>query len=240
MSALDHILFAAICAGLPLLEWLWLYPRFVRARAAARSGARERRYVITMLFLWGLAASVLVLWAILGRPFDYLRLGIGYPLRGGIGLALAIAYAGLAWAQRRSVLKQPDAVDLVRRQLGKAEALLPRTPSEYKLFLFVAITAGICEEILFRGFVMWYLAVWTSALAAALISSALFGLAHIYIGVPHVIRGAIVGAVFAALVLGTGSLWAAMALHAVIDLSSGALVYRALGPIEPSPIPTRD
>ncbi|HLG97560.1 MAG TPA: CPBP family intramembrane glutamic endopeptidase [Bryobacteraceae bacterium] len=235
MNALDHVLFAAICAGLPLLDWLWMYPRFVRATAERRPGARERGYAITMLSSWGLMACVLALWIALGRPLDTLRLGIGYPMRGGIGLALAALYALLAWAQKRAVLKQPDAAELVRRQLGKAEALMPRSAREYRLFMLVAITAGICEEILFRGFVMWYLTVWTSAIPAALISSVLFGLAHTYIGIPHVIRSAIVGAVLAALVLGTGSLWAAMALHAVIDLSSGDLVYRTLGRAETSP-----
>ena len=228
MTGLDHILFALICLALPLVDWLWLYPRLVRTTAAGVTGARERGYIHTILTAWGLTACVLALWIVLGRPLDYLRLGLGYGLRAGIGLALAVAYAALAWAQRRAVLRRPDAAELVRRQLGRADALMPRTLREYRLFQLVAITAGICEEILYRGFVMWYLAVWTGAIPAALISSVLFGLAHIYIGIPHVIRSMIVGGVFAVLVLGTGSLWPAVVLHAVIDLFSGDLAYRAL------------
>ena len=226
MTALDHILFAVICLGAPLIDWLWLYPRLRRATAAGVTGARERGYIQTILTAWGLTACVIALWIALGRPFDYLRLGIGYAVRAGIGLALAAAYAGLAWVQRRAVLRRPDAVELVQRQLGRADALMPRTPREYRLFQVVAITAGICEEILYRGFVMWYLVIWTSAVPAALISSILFGLAHVYIGIPHVIRSMIVGGVFAVLVLGTGSLWPAIVLHAVIDLFSGDLTYR--------------
>jgi uncharacterized protein len=75
---------------------------------------------------------------------------------------------------------------------------------------------------------MWYLAIWITIIPAALVSSILFGFAHIYIGIPHVIRTVIVGAVFAVVVLGTGSLWPAIVLHAAIDLFSGDLVYHTL------------
>jgi CAAX protease family protein len=233
MRALDHILFVVICLASPLIDWLWLYPRLRRATAAGVAGARVRGYILTMLTSWGLTACVIALWLAFGRPFDYLRLGIGNPPRAGIGLALAAAYAVFAWMQRRAVLRQPDAAELVRRQLGRADALMPHTPREYRLFRMVAITAGICEEVLYRGFVMWYLALWITVIPAALVSSILFGFAHIYIGIPHVIRTMIVGAVFAVVALGTGSLWPAIVLHAVIDLFSGDLVYRTLHAVQP-------
>lgn len=233
MSVLDHILFVVICLASPLIDWLWLYPRLRRAAAAGVVGARERGYVLTMLTSWGLTACVLALWLAFGRPFGYLRLGIGNPLRAGIGLALAGAYVVIAWIQRRAVLRQPDAAEIVRRQLGPADALMPHTPRENRLFRMLAITAGICEEVLYRGFVMWYLAISITIIPAALVSSILFGFAHIYIGIPHVIRTVIVGAVFAVVVLSTGSLWPAVVLHAAIDLFSGDLAYRTLHAVQP-------
>jgi len=228
MSAFDHILFVAICLASPLIDWLWLYPRLRRASAAGVAGARVRGYLLTILTAWGLTACVVALWLAFGRPFDYLRLGIGIPARTGIGLALAITYIVFAGMQRRTALRRPDIADSVRKQLGRADALMPHTAREYRLFQMVAITAGICEEVLYRGFVIWYLAIWTALIPAALLSSILFGFAHIYIGLPHVLRTTIVGAVFAILVLGTGSLWPAIFLHAAIDLFSGDLAYRLL------------
>lgn len=228
MSALDHILFVVICLASPLIDWLWLYPRLRRATSAGVAGARVRGYVLTMLTSWGLTACVIALWLAFGRPFDYLRLGIGTPLRTALGLALSAVYVVFAWVQRRAVLGQPDAAALVQRQLGRADALMPHSPREYRLFQMVAISAGICEEILYRGFVIWYLAIWTSLIPAAVISSILFGFAHIYIGISHVIRTVIVGGVMAALVLATGSLWPAIILHAAIDLFSGDLAFQVL------------
>jgi CAAX protease family protein len=232
-TAFDHVLFATVCFASPLADWLWLYPRLVRATASGVPGKRVRGYLTNMLTAWGLTACVLALWANRDRPWTDLRLGIGNPLGLGIGFALTVAYMVFARAQRRSVLARPDASDLLRRQLGRAAALMPQTPREFQLFLLVAITAGICEELLFRGFVMWYLAVWTGAIPAAVISSVLFGFAHIYIGIPHVIRSGLVGAVFATLVLATGSLWPAIVLHAAVDLFAGDLTYHALHPAEP-------
>ena len=228
MSAFDHTLFVAICLASPLIDWLWLYPRLRRSTAAGVAGARVRGYVLTMLTAWGLTACVVALWLSFGRPFDYLRLGLGMPIRTEIGFALVVAYVVFAWAQTRAALRRADVADLVREQLGRADTLMPHTPREFRMFQMVAITAGICEEVLYRGFVIWYLAVWTAIIPAALVSSILFGFAHIYIGIQHVLRTTIVGVVLAALVLVTGSLWPAVALHAAIDLFAGALTYRAL------------
>jgi membrane protease YdiL (CAAX protease family) len=228
MTLLDHILFAVVCLASPLIDWLWLYPRFQRALAAGVAGARQRGYIITMLTSWGLTACVIALWLGFGRPLEYLRLGGGNLPRTAIGLALTAIYIAFALAQRRVILRQPDAAEIVRRQLGRADALMPHTPRELTLFRMVAITAGICEEVLYRGFVMWYLAIWISLVPAAIVSSILFGLAHTYIGVPHVIRTMIVGGVFAALALGTGSLWPGVILHAAVDLFSGDLGYHVL------------
>ena len=47
------------------------------------------------------------------------------------------------------------------RSLRQANPLVPRTNGEYPGMILVALTAGVCEEILFRGYVTWYfLAFW--------------------------------------------------------------------------------
>jgi membrane protease YdiL (CAAX protease family) len=55
------------------------------------------------------------------------------------------------------------------------------------------------------------------------LAAVLFGLAHLYLGHMHVVRAAIVGAVFGLLVIGTGSLWLAIVLHIAMDLIGGAV-----------------
>ena len=73
----------------------------------------------------------------------------------------------------------------MRRSLGHADPLVPRTKGERRGVILLALTAGICEELMFRGFVIWYfLAFWPGTrfgvIFAIVASSILFGLrAHL-------------------------------------------------------------
>jgi len=113
------------------------------------------------------------------------------------------------------------------RKYSSADALqafsyfFPATRSERRWFAFVCITAGICEETLFRGFLLHYLHVipWTLNLTLALlISSVIFGLNHLYAGVGGVASNIVFGFLLGLLFLLTGNLLLPIVLHAVMDL----------------------
>ena len=65
---------------------------------------------------------------------------------------------------------------------------------------------------------------WWGALPAA---SLAFGLGHAYQGFRGVVQTGLVGAFFGAVYFVTGSLWASMVLHALMDLHTGHLAWRA-------------
>jgi hypothetical protein len=132
---------------------------------------------------------------------------------------------------------RPDQIQPARRltcdcpcaQLAQALARFLRLDSNHdsgKTYLgTVAISAGICEEIVFRG---WLLSTLHSALrldgtALVLVAAALFGLAHSYQGITGMILTAFAGAVFCALYVATGSLLVPIALHILIDLRFAVL-----------------
>lgn len=97
----------------------------------------------------------------------------------------------------------------------------PATWTERRWWVFVAITAGVCEETLFRGFMLHYLHVFPWALnltLALLISSVIFGCNHLYQGVGGVAGSAIVGFLFGLLFLLTGNLLLPIIFHGVVDL----------------------
>ncbi len=230
---LDHILLIMITLVWPVAEWRWYYPRSVRAIAAAVPSARARLYRNCVVPQWVFSACILALWVSRGRPWAALMLGASTPLRLGIAFALVAVILALLWGQRRTLFARPNWFDLVRRSLNRAEPLVPRTAGEYRGMILVAFTAGICEELLFRGFVMWYfLAFWPGArsglILAIVASSILFGFGHIYLGVRNVRGTTIGGLFFAALALLAGSLLPAMMVHAVLDLHAFDLGYRAL------------
>jgi membrane protease YdiL (CAAX protease family) len=227
-AAPDHVLFVLIALVSPVVDYFWLYPWLTRASEAGVPGVRPRAYLLGILGQWVPVGVVLALWASRARPFTVLGFGIGSPLRLGIGLALAGAVVGLLRLQRRAIFARPERFELVLRQVGSARPLLPHTRGELRGFKLLSITAGICEEIMYRGYIWWYVAVWTGPVAAAAISSILFGAGHLYLDRKSAVRAGIVGAVMAGIVLGCGSLWPAMILHAAIDINSGSLAFHAL------------
>jgi uncharacterized protein len=229
---LDHFLLIIITVVWPVAEWRWYYPLSVRAIAAGIPGARARLYRNSVVPQWVFTACIVALWAFRGRSWAALMLGSSTPLRLGIAFALVALIMGLGFLQRRKLFARPNWSELVRRSLKHAEPLVPRTTGEYRGMIVVAFTAGICEELLFRGFVMWYfLAFWPGTrgglILAIVASSILFGFGHIYLGVHNVSGTTIGGLFFVALVLLAGSLLPAMLVHAALDLHTFDLGYRA-------------
>ncbi len=98
-------------------------------------------------------------------------------------------------------------------------------------YLALAITAGLCEEFLYRGFAMAVLAnLGLRTWLVVVLSSVLFGLAHSYQG-----RGGIVMTMVVGLVLGTsrtafGSLVPAVFWHSAVDVVAGTAGPRYLTP----------
>jgi len=228
MNAFDHALVPTLVLLLPIVDRVWLYPSLVRATRAEVPGARSRFYALGTLVEWAFAGSVLALWVADARPWSALRLGTPEPWRLATGLLLSALYGGLAWSTRRRLLAHPERLARMAKHLSSAAALLPRTAAERRSFAVLSVTAGICEEILFRGYLPGYLGAWASPLVAVLASSVLFGFAHAYLGFPHVVRTSIVGALLAGLVALSGSLVPAMIVHAAMDLVSGDVGPRAL------------
>ncbi len=223
----DHILFALLLV-LPLVEWRWTWPRYLARLATGSPGVRCRFYQTLVLSEWAPVLCLLGFWAARRRSWSRLLLAGSTPLRIGLGLGSALLLIGLLRLQRRWLLARPERIERLRPNLLYAKPLLPHTPAEYRLFRLVSITAGVCEEVLFRGFLLWYLAVWTGPVAAVILSSLLFGAGHLYLGLNQTPKAALAGLVFATLAVASGSLWPAILLHAAIDWNSGDLGFRAL------------
>lgn len=223
----DHALVALSVLG-SIVHWRWAYPRAVRQMAAGERGARMRLYSYIIAVTWAGTLAVATLWIAQRRPWDLLRIGGGSGWRLAAGLAVAAAYIVLGALQRRALLARPEALERLGRTFGTAMSLVPATASERRGFRAVSITAGICEELFYRGFMMWYLGAFAGPFVAIILSSAAFGFDHIYLGRKHVVRTSIGGVAFSLLVLLSGSLLPAIVVHIVADVLSGDLGERVV------------
>ncbi|MCL2198539.1 MAG: CPBP family intramembrane metalloprotease [Defluviitaleaceae bacterium] len=128
------------------------------------------------------------------------------------------------------LLTSAKAKEDAKKQISMNEGVgqsLPQTKKEKWLFSILSLSAGICEEIIFRGFLVFLLqAIFPdiSILLIILMTSVTFGIFHLYQGFKGVIKTGIFGAFLMCLVLVTDSLIIAMLLHFLLDFSSTFLL----------------
>ena len=107
------------------------------------------------------------------------------------------------------------------------KSLLPQTGWEDAVFLVLSLTAGLCEEMIFRGYLQRQFAAWTKSVAAAIaVQGVLFGLGHAYQGWAHVILIAIYGCLFGLLARWRKSLRPGMMAHFLQDGVAGMVAAR--------------
>ena len=113
--------------------------------------------------------------------------------------------------------------------------LQPKTFAEKAAFLLVLCpTAGILEEIVFRGFLLILFTQWAGGdiWSAALTTSILFGLGHAYQGAGGILATGIFGYTAAVSVIYSGSLVPAIIAHTLYDMAT-VVIYRPIS--EPPP-----
>lgn len=109
----------------------------------------------------------------------------------------------------------------VQEQTDNIQFMLPTTINERLLFVLVAFTAGFCEEVIFRGVMLYeleHLPLYFSPVAMIVITGVLFGIVHFYQGIKGVIGTGYLGVILFYLYIATGNLWICIMIHFVIDV----------------------
>ena len=225
LTVFDHILVAILFIVTPVLS-VTDYRKLKSQLNAGKSTARLFLYRSWIAWSWGLTLAVVALWLVYKRSIPQLGFGLETGRGFWIGLAITVVVCGLAAVQAIGLRRDPEKLRAAASQVERVQAMIPRTSQEAREFSALSITAGICEEILYRGYLMFYI---TSTMAiegmwlAALLSSLAFGLVHAYQGPKGVLKTGLIGLAMAGLYLLTGSIWLLIVLHAVIDLVSGSI-----------------
>ncbi|HEY4905780.1 MAG TPA: CPBP family intramembrane glutamic endopeptidase [Candidatus Sulfotelmatobacter sp.] len=109
-----------------------------------------------------------------------------------------------------------------------AQGLLPKGVVESLAWLPLALSAGFCEELAFRGYLQkQFQAITGSAGWAILIQALVFGIGHLYEGVGSVARIMLFGVLFGLLALWKKSLIPGMIAHAWSDIF-GVIIFRRM------------
>jgi len=141
-----------------------------------------------------------------------------------VATVLTVAYFLVALKRLDSSSKARQAM---MKQMDHVRWFMPTTKKESHYFILgVAVSAGICEELLFRAYLLFTLGQLMPIYLAVLVSSIAFGLGHIYQGWGHVVRIGIYGGAMALAYLVTGSIIMPILFHVIVDMFSGAMAYK--------------
>lgn len=229
MNALDIYGLAVILTLAVVLPLMGVrdFRRLVRWINEGRPGARLHMYNSVIAMQWTLTFIFTGLWLVKGRTLSdmgLLPVAAGWQwLAIGIGLAAALFMV----LQMVYLLRHPDKLSKLTVKMGEVASLAPQTDVEVRRFNVASITAGVCEEILYRGILFAILAAALGDWPAVVLSSLIFGLGHAYQGLVGIGKTTLVGLLLALLMAFTGSLFVPILLHAVIDLTSGRLLTAA-------------
>jgi|HubBroStandDraft_6_1064221.scaffolds.fasta_scaffold03077_4 membrane protease YdiL (CAAX protease family) len=206
-----HTLFVGVVVA------FWAYRATYNA-AQARTGlgpGRPHMYLRTMLFEWLLLAIVIFgvrqhggsLQAIFGQRWRSL---VEMLRDVALGIALMIASSVLV-----------SIVSALEHDTSSTESvrfLIPQSPLEMFLWIALSITAGICEEAVYRGYFQRQFAALSKNVPAGIIlSGASFGAVHLYQGWRRALAIAFMGILLGLVAQWRKSVRPGMFAHAIQD-----------------------
>jgi len=200
---------------------------------------RIQTYVTTTFGLW---IPVIVLFAVVALS-DITFADIGFTLptfQLNHAVTIIILAAAFLWSaffiymiiaymvsakhrQRRNEVLDKKATGNDYYDLVIAKVMTPRTKKEKRLWLPLSISAGVCEEIIFRGAFVFLVSGIFPDLPVYLVFLfvvILFGLGHFYQGSKGFIISTLVGAFFALIYIASGSLIFVIAIHFLTDFAN--------------------
>lgn len=213
------IVFIAIFVGLSVIGGFFQHAAKQQPQLAVPRSSAVPGYISVVVMEW-----LLVL---------YVRMGVHKH-----GLRLRDLVGG-RWATPKAVMKDFALgaglwvvwIGLMNAHLlgggtNAAQGLLPRGILESLVWIPVALSAGFCEEVAFRGYLQkQFQAITGSAGWAILFQAIVFGIGHLYEGVGPVGRITLFGVLFGLLALWRKSLRPGMIAHAWSDIF-GVIIFR--------------
>ncbi len=228
MTLLDLFYVALFAVALPLWDYFVLWPGFNRQSQTDPARARTRLWKLGIGYAWPMVAVGAALWVANDRSWTSFGFSIPDGWRLWTSIALFLLLAAYFAYSVATLARSSDARASARQQIGTLTGVVPHTRTELYWFGGVSLTAGFCEEFLYRGYFVWVFSPWLGWWGAAALSLPFFAIGHLYQGWNGVLRTGMVGALLTLVVAISGSLWPAIALHALIDLGSGMIAWLAL------------
>ncbi|MGA2857615.1 MAG: CPBP family intramembrane glutamic endopeptidase [Candidatus Sulfotelmatobacter sp.] len=211
------VVLISVFAALTILGWLAQRSAQLHPRSPALPHRLVPLQIQAIVFEWATAAWV---WFGVRRKGIRVRELVGGRWPNAKLFLLDILLGGGLWVLWIGILRIENSLlghgpDAIPYPIGLLESILA---------VGVAISAGICEEIVFRGYLQrQFRALTGNAATAVLLQAAVFGMAHVYQGVRLASMVVLYGTLFGVLALWRRSLRPGIIAHAWSDIAARLL-----------------
>jgi membrane protease YdiL (CAAX protease family) len=191
------------------------------AKPRVEPAERISLYCSTIIFQW-LAAAVAA-WRARAHGFTTAQLGLAFPHRVSLIMVSTLGAVLIVTLQWLNLRRMGRSTSPLRGPLhALAERILPQSRMELIPFFALAVTAGLCEEFLYRGFAMAVLSrTGLPTAAVVVLSSVLFGMAHLYQGRAGFVSTTVLGILLGVSRAALDSLLPVVVWHIGVDVVAG-------------------
>lgn len=228
MSTSDHTIILLTCLLYPLYSYID-YKSQLKEVLNGSSYKRKKEYYLTSVIQWFLCGLTLYVWNSQNYAWADLGLILHMNIASWVILGLIIFLIFLFYTELKKVgTYDREITKKIYNNIGDLVHIIPHSKSELKPFYFLAFTAGFVEELIYRGFLLWYTTLFLPDWAAILTTILIFGLIHSYQGFVNVIKVTGLSVIFVTMYLLTESLIIPMFFHFIFDVFQGRLCHETI------------
>ncbi|MEP1097411.1 MAG: CPBP family intramembrane glutamic endopeptidase [Cyclobacteriaceae bacterium] len=223
MNTIDYSIIAAIIVGVLFPLYAVLTSKKTIEKLEENPEALADVYKGTILALGIITLTVAAAIKIERVPLEVVGLEF---IRNPIWILALLISSGIAFFLISKIRIPEDKIESARKSLEGVRHILPKNRREYRWMMATAFVAGIFEEVVFRGFLVWIVGLHVHISIAILGVNILFGVAHATTKLNNAVKAFGLGLFFSMIYYFTGSLWLAMLTHIIVDLYAGTFSYK--------------
>ena len=230
----DHILALLFCVGIPLQGAIQRKKGFTGM--ILNSGQKKTIYISGSFSLFIMAATVMLVWFLFRRPLS--EIGLTQPVDFQSWWWMAIVFILIYLADVVLTLSTKKRVEESVEEWKNRTPFLPTKRNELPEYFLLCFSAGVFEEIVYRGYLInycWYLFEGYNyqQLLSVFLPAFVFSISHFYQGTKAVIKIFVLAVCFGYLFIFSGSLLIVMILHFLVDVAGGLLTMKYIKEEEP-------
>lgn len=224
----DYLLVLVFGILLPFVSGVRSAAVFKEMKTQFDSATKRRFYLGNSFFLFIIAAVIILVWGLYQRPYS--ELGFATPASLGrsiqwwmIGLFVCLYALDIIYS-----LADSSELEKAMTSMNDQTPFMPSQLRDLPAYIVMCISAGVFEEIVFRGYMInffkaLFVGIPAAAAWAVITPAIIFSLAHYYQGPKAVFKILVLSLLFGMIFWHSGSLYAVIILHFLVDFASGLL-----------------